>query len=58
MPHILIIATLLFLIGMTLIITGMLGVIPIRAMQLGSLLAFIAVILRVIGRVRSKDGKV
>ena len=53
MPKFLIVATIFFLVGMILMITGMLGVAPSWVTQLGSALAIIAVLLRIVGRLKT-----
>lgn len=53
MPKLLLVATIFFIIGMVLIICGMLGVVSTSVMQLGSALAIIAVLLRIVGRLKS-----
>ena len=53
MPKFLIVATIFFLVGMVLIISGMLGAAPAWVTQLGSALAIVAVLLRIVGRLKS-----
>ncbi len=53
MPKFLIVATIFFIVGMILIVTGMLGAAPSWVTPLGSALAVIAVLLRIVGRLKT-----
>ncbi len=57
MPRMLLAATILFLVGMALIVAGMLGAVPVGVLQLGSVLAIVAVILRIISRAKQPPQK-
>ena len=50
MPKLLIVATLLFFVGMVLIVGGMLGGFSTTVMRVGSALAILAVLLRIASR--------
>ena len=56
-PKLMIVATLFFIVGMVAIILGMIGVVPVVVQQIGSVLALVAVVLRIVGRVRLPHGK-
>ena len=51
-PKLVIVATLFFVAGMVLIVLGMIGTVPVVVQQIGSVLALIAVVLRIVGRAK------
>lgn len=52
LPKLMIVATLFFIVGMVLIVLGMVGAVPVVLQQLGSVLALVAVVLRIVGRAK------
>lgn len=52
MPRLLIVATVVFLVGLALIVGGMLGIVPRAAAYVGSVCAVLAVLLRIVGRLK------